>query len=333
MDRPASVRGVAFQFQAEWSPAGRQSFPKSLQCLPRRRGSRTHCFSQPKSEKVWKRPQAARVAQLLHLAAKRKLVDSFRSLSGLGTCSLSQLVPNSWGLWGVREDAQSRDASREGGESREADQERPEPGALPAFREHKSHPGPRDRRGVHEGRSAGRRSGGWTRTGCRSSLFSPSVPSQCHGGHYQAAGPRRAQSRDSGKVTARLGFGADAPEFLAARTLPKLNFVSSLLCGGPELAFLAPRQVSSHSAKKEISPSTAPGSSRSPRPGQGHSLGARAPWRRREAPAPVSPGPKFSGPLCLCLPLLTLLHRYSEPSKKLRVLNRNLVSYRIFKFK
>lgn len=52
-----------------------------------------HCFSQPKSEKVWKRPPAARVAQLLHLAAKRKLVDSFRSLSGLGTCSLSQLVP------------------------------------------------------------------------------------------------------------------------------------------------------------------------------------------------------------------------------------------------
>lgn len=63
-------------------------------------GSRMHCFSQPKSKKVWKRPPATRVAQLLHLAAKRKLVDFFRSLSGLGTCSLFQLVPNSWGLWG-----------------------------------------------------------------------------------------------------------------------------------------------------------------------------------------------------------------------------------------
>lgn len=40
--------------------------------------------------------------------------------------------------------------SKEGGESREAAQERPGLRALPAFREHKSHPGPRDRRGVHE---------------------------------------------------------------------------------------------------------------------------------------------------------------------------------------
>lgn len=58
-------------------------------------------------------------------------MDSFRSLSGLGTCSLFRLVPNSWGLWGVREDAQSRDVSKEGGESREAAQERPGLGLFP----------------------------------------------------------------------------------------------------------------------------------------------------------------------------------------------------------
>lgn len=34
--------------------------------------------------------------------------------------------------------------------------------------------------------------------------------------------------------------GVDAPGFLAAHTFPQLNVVSSLLCGAPALAFLAP---------------------------------------------------------------------------------------------
>lgn len=154
-------------------------------------------FSQPKSEKVWKCPLTARVAQLLHFAAKRKPVDSFRSLSGQGTRSLPQLGANSSGILGVGEDDQSRDSSEEDGEPREVAQERPGPGALPAsrFREHKSHtraPGT-DQESTEDG-SSGRRAGVWTRRGCRSTLFSTSVPSQCQGGHYQASGSKRAQS-------------------------------------------------------------------------------------------------------------------------------------------
>lgn len=121
---------------------------------------------------------------------------------------------------------------------------------------------------------------------------------------------RTEQRFRQGDRKSRVAFcGVDAPGFLAAHTLPQLNVVSSLLCGCPELAFLAPGQVSSHSAKKEISPSSAPGSARSPRPGHSHSLGARAPRRRHEAPAPASPEPKSNGPL---LPLSSSFNTYTQ---------------------